>query len=283
MADPEKSSMNTRETLKTKALLGILLLISLLATLLPLYWMISGSFSLPAPSSPAALGSADPGFSLQNYRILWARSDMLGAFLNSLIFSLGFTVMAVVINSLAAYAFARLSFPGRDRIFVFLILTMMIPSQVTLIPVFLILRHLGALNSFSGLILPGCAHVFGILMVRQAILDLPEELFEAARIDGCSEWHIYQRIVVPLCWPVLTALALLSFVTSWNEFLLPLVVMQDSGGYTLPLALTALGSQNYGDWGVIMAGACLAAIPIIVLFLVTQRQYLRSITAGALK
>lgn len=270
-------------TVPRRLLFGGFAAISLLVTLLPLYWMIAGSFSLPAPSDSSAFDATRAGFSLQNYRILWARSDMVRAFFNSLIFALGFTGMALLTNSLAAYAFARLAFPGRDKLFAFLILTMMIPSQVTLIPVFLILRHLGALNSFSGLILPGCAHVFGILMVRQAILDLPEELFEAARIDGCSEWQIYVQIVVPLCWPVFGALALLSFVTSWNEFLLPLVVMQDAGGYTLPLALSTLGSQSYGDWGVIMAGACIAALPIIILFLLTQRQYLRSITAGALK
>lgn len=271
-----------REVPGMRVLFVILVMATLVVTLLPFLWMVGASFDCPLIETvpvPTPLGQPD-GWSLRAFRELWASTNMAVPLLNSLIYATGFTLAALFFNSLAAYAFARIAFPRRDRIFTLLVLTMMIPSQVTLIPVFLILKHLGLLNTYVGLIIPGCAHVMGIFMVRQYILDLPDELFEAARIDGCSEWWIFYYIVLPLARPVLATLAVISFVGAWNEFLLPLVIMQDESGYPLPVALSIFSGQSDGTVNMIMAASLIAALPAILVFFIAQRHYLRGITAG---
>ncbi|MFZ2958065.1 MAG: carbohydrate ABC transporter permease [Candidatus Ozemobacteraceae bacterium] len=256
---------------------------TLMVTILPFLWMVSASLADPKEIDSASAPLLPLQWTGQSYQELFAEAKIPRFFFNSLVFSVGFTLMALVFNSLAGYAFARIQFPRREKLFSLLVLTMMVPSQVTLIPVFLILKWLGMLNSFAGLILPGCAHVFGIFMVRQFILDLPEELFEAARMDGCTEWDIFRRIVLPMCRPIFATLAVLSFVGSWNEFLFPLVIMQTESCYTLPVALSVLTGQNFGRWGFLMAGSVIAAIPSILVFLAAQKHYLRGISAGAVK
>lgn len=271
-----------RERPIVRGLFLLFVLGTLGVTLVPFLWMIAASFDCPFITTIAAhteLGKPN-GWSFRAFRELASLTDILPPLINSLIYATGFTLFALIFNSLAAYAFARIAFPRRDRIFTLLVLTMMIPSQVTLIPVFLILKHLGLLNTYIGLIIPGCAHVMGIFMVRQYIRDLPDELFEAARIDGCSELWIFWYIVLPLARPVLATLAVISFIGAWNEFLLPLVIMQDASRYPLPVALSMFVSQNDGTMNMIMAASLIAAAPAIFVFFIAQRHYLRGITAG---
>lgn len=267
-------------TLGGRLLFALFLAVSLCATLLPFAWMALESVAPPIKEGAGAWRYLPSAWRLDHYRELFARADVPRFLFNSLVFALGLTSLSLLLNTLAAYAFARVRFPRRERLFALLVLTMMVPSQVTLIPVFLILRSLGLLNTHLGLILPGAAHVYGILMVRAFLRDLPDDLFEAARIDGCTEFTIYRRIALPLCRPILATLAVTSFVNTWNEFLLPLVVMQDERMFTLPVALASLNGQRYGEWGMMMAGAVVAALPSVAVFLIAQRQYLRGLSAG---
>ncbi len=259
---------------------ALFLAASLAATLLPFAWMALESLAPPLSGGGGAARYLPARWSTAHYATLASLGDIPRFIMNSLIYAAGLTALSLLLNALAAYAFARVEFPRRDRLFTLLVLTMMVPSQVTLIPVFLILRGLGLLNSHLGLILPGAAHVYGMLMVRNALRDLPDELFEAARIDGCSEWQIFRRIALPLARPILATLAVTSFVNTWNEFLLPLVVMQDEPMFTLPVALAAINAQSYGRWGPMMAGAVIAALPSFLVFLAAQRHYLRGLTQG---
>jgi multiple sugar transport system permease protein len=271
-----------RNNLLVRGLFLVLVLTTLTVTLLPFLWMIGTAFDCPyieTADVPNPMGKPN-GWSFRAFRELGAIFQVGPPMLNSLIYATGFTLFSLLFNSLAAYAFARIAFPRRDQIFTLLVLTMMIPSQVTLIPVYLILKEMGLLNTYLGLILPGCSHVMGIFMVRQYIRDLPDELFEAARMDGCSEIWIFWYIVLPLARPVLATLAITSFIGAWNEFLLPLVIMQDDRGYPLPVALAAMNSQYDGTANMRMAAALIAALPAIVLFLLAQRHYLRGLTAG---
>lgn len=263
------------------AAFALFLAASLAATLFPFAWMGLESLAPPLAAGGGAARYLPPAWSGANYAALASLGDIPRFLLNSVIYAGGLTLLSLLLNSLAAYAFARVAFPRRDRLFTLLVLTMMVPSQVTLIPVFLILRGLGLLNTHLGLILPGAAHVYGMLMVRNFLRDLPDELFEAARIDGCTELAIWRRVALPLCRPILATLAVTSFVNTWNEFLLPLVVMQDETMFTLPVALAAINGQAYGRWGPMMAGAVVAALPSFLVFLAAQRHYLRGLTQGS--
>ncbi|HNV70344.1 MAG TPA: carbohydrate ABC transporter permease [Candidatus Ozemobacteraceae bacterium] len=246
------------------------LLISLFVTLLPFFWMIY-------QSCDAAVAAV----SANAYRRLFAQASIPTHFVNSVIYAGGLTALSLIFNTLAGFAFACLQFPRRERLFTLLLMTMMIPSQITLVPMFLFLKFFGMLNSFSGLIIPGSAHVFGIFMIRQFLRDLPEEVFEAARIDGCSEWHLFRHIVLPLSRPILATLAVISFIGAWNEFLWPLIVMQKQNMYPLPVALTMLNSQFYDDMGLMMAGAVVTMVPALLIFAFAQRHYIKGLTRGA--
>ncbi len=248
----------------------VFLAFSLLVTLLPFLWMFYHSCS-----------EIQAGFSVDAYRRLFAQATIPRHFANSIIYAGGLTALSLIFNTLAGFAFACLQFPRRERLFTLLLMTMMIPSQITLVPMFLFLKFFGMLNSFSGLIIPGSAHVFGIFMVRQFLRDLPEEVFEAARIDGCSEWHLFRHIVLPLSRPILATLAVISFIGAWNEFLWPLIVMQKQEMYPLPVALTMLNSQYYDDMGLMMAGAVVTMVPALLVFAFAQRHYIKGLTRGA--
>jgi len=184
---------------------------------------------------------------------------------------------------MAAYSFAKLNFPGREKLFALLLLTMMVPGKVTMMPVFIILKSLDLLNSYIGLIFLGSASVYAIFMLRQFMYDIPDELLESARIDGCSEPRLFFYIVLPLCKPVIATLAIINFIGAWNELLWPLIIMIDEKMYTLPVALANLNGRYGSDQGIMMAGAVIVVVPIILIFLFVQKYYIRGITAGALK
>jgi multiple sugar transport system permease protein len=162
-------------------------------------------------------------------------------------------------------------------------MSLLVPLQVTLVPLFLTLKYLGLLNTFAGLILPGSASVVGIFLLRQFMRDLPGEVLEQARIDGCSDFDLFWRIVLPLCRPIMATMAVFTFVGIWNEFLGPLVIMLRESGYPLPVALANLSSEHGGETGMLMAGAMLTVLPSVLVFIVAQRHYLKGITAGAVR
>ena len=184
---------------------------------------------------------------------------------------------------MAGYAFAKLRFPGAGRIFAFLLGALVLPSQVAILPLFLLMRQLGLVSSYWGVILPGMATIFGIFLVRQYALSIPDELLDAARIDGAGEARIFAEIVLPLCRPILVTLAIFTFLGTWNDFFWPLVVLTDDSKYTLPVALANLFGEHVQDTELMMAGSVLTVMPVLLLFLFLQRHYVQGLLMGSVK
>jgi multiple sugar transport system permease protein len=251
--------------------------------LFPLLWMLSVSLMAPGEASrfPPPLLPAEPGLSA--YRALFATTGIARYFLNSLIVATLGTLLSLAFNATAGYAFAKLRFKGRDRIFQLLLAALVIPAQVTMLPLFLMLKEIGLINSFAGVLVPVTASIFGIFLVRQYALSIPDELLEAARVDGASEGRIFLQIVVPVLTPILITLALFTFLGVWNDFMWPLIVLTDQELYTLPVALAALSREHVQDNELMMAGSVLTILPVLLLFLVLQRYYLQGLLAGSVK
>ncbi|HXU46111.1 MAG TPA: carbohydrate ABC transporter permease [Thermoanaerobaculia bacterium] len=253
------------------------------ASLVPLAWMVSASF-MPqgeATAFPPALVPSRP--TLDNYVDLFARLKFGRALANSILFAATVTAISLLLNTLAGYALAKLRFRRRERIFDGLVAALVLPSQVAMLPLFLMLRALGFINTAWGVVLPGMASLFGIFLVRQYALSLPDELLDAARVDGASEFRIYRSIVLPLCRPILVSLGIFTFLGSWNDFLWPLIVLSDERRQTLPVALANLLGEHALDIELMMAGAVLTVLPVLVLFLAFQRYYIEGITLGSVK
>ena len=194
------------------------------------------------------------------------------------------TVLTLLFCSMGGYAFALMEFRGKKPLFVLVLGTMILPSFMKMIPTFMVMDALGWIDQPRALYMPGAASAFGIFLMRQfASSAVPKELIEAARMDNCGEFSIYWRIVLPLMKPALGTLALITFITSWNNFINPLIVMRSLPNYTLPLALRSLQSTMNTEWGALMCGSAIATIPLIVLFAITSRQLIAGLTAGAVK
>ena len=251
--------------------------------LFPLLWMLSVSFmpagaasSLPPPILPAAP-------TLANYRDLFARMGMGHYLFNSFLVASAVTVGSVAFNVMAGYAFAKLRFAGREHLFRLLVAALVIPSQVAIMPLFLELKALGLVNSYGGVIVPALAGIFGIFLVRQSARAIPDELLEAARMDGASELGIFLRVIVPLLKPVIVTLAVFSFLASWNDFMWPLIVLTDESHQTLPVALASLSREHVQDNELMMAGSVVTVLPVLILFLALQRYYIAGLLAGSVK
>lgn len=259
-----------------------LALIALL-TLAPLAWMVSASLMAPGEAStfPPPLLPKAP--TLQHYRELFAADGMARPALNTLLLALAATALSLSFNVAAGYAFAKLRFAGRDRIFKTLLGALVIPAQVTMMPLFLMLKYMGLVNTYAGALVPWLASVFGIFLVRQYALSLPDELLEAARIDGAGELRIFTTIVLPLLTPILVTLAVFTFLGSWNDFMWPLIVLTGRDVQTMPLALASLSREHVQDTELMMAGSVLTVIPVLALFLVMQRYYMQGLLAGSVK
>lgn len=262
--------------------IGLLLLLAAFA-LFPLLWMVSVSLMRPGEASqfPPPLLPADPGFDA--YHALFATTGIARYFVNSLIVATIGTALSLVFNATAGYAFAKLRFRGRDRIFQLLLAALVIPGQVTMLPLFLMLKEMGLINSFAGVLVPVVTSIFGIFLVRQYALSIPDELLEAARVDGAGEGRIFLQIVVPVLTPILVTLAIFTFLATWNDFMWPLIVLTDQGNYTLPVALAALSREHVQDNEMMMAGSVLTVLPVLALFLALQRYYLQGLMAGSVK
>jgi len=261
---------------------GMLWLAALLA-IAPLLWMVSVSLmhSGEASNYPPPLLPVSP--SLDCYRELFRSGGFGRAFLVSLGLATMSTLVSTLLNALAGYGFAKLQFKGRDRLFALLLGALVIPGQVGMLPLFLMLKQIGLVNTWAGVLLPSLAGIFGIFLVRQYAAGLPGELIEAARIDGAGEWRIFRVIVLPLLTPVLVTLAVLSFLGSWNDFMWPLIVLTDGHLYTLPVALAALSREYVQDVELMMAGAVITVLPVLLLFVALQRYYLQGLLMGGVK
>jgi multiple sugar transport system permease protein len=251
--------------------------------LFPLVWMVSVSFMQPGASSslPTPILPASP--TLENYRTLFGSIGMGRYFFNSLLLAVLATLISVSFNVMAGYAFAKLQFRGRDAIFKTLLGALVIPGQVAMLPLFLMLKPLGLVNSYGGALVPTMASVFGIFLVRQFARGIPDDLLEAARMDGASEWRIFVLVVVPLLRPVLATLAIFAFLGTWNDFMWPLIVLTDDSLHTLPVALAGLSREHVQDNELMMAGSVVTILPVLVIFLALQRQYMAGLMAGSVK
>jgi multiple sugar transport system permease protein len=268
--------------MESVALHGALLVFGALS-LIPLLWMLSASFMATGEAStfPPALLPHHP--TLAHYRDLFGRLALGRYALNSAFVAVVTTAGALMINASAGYAFAKLRFRGRDRTFRVLAAGLAIPVQVAMLPLFLLIKSLGLVNNYGGVIIPGLSSIFGIFLVRQYALAIPDDLLDAARIDGASEFRVFRSIVLPTIRPVLATLALWTFLATWNDFMWPLIVLSDDRKYTLPVALAGLVGEHAQDVELMMAGAVITVVPVLVLFLLLQRYFVEGVTEGSVK
>jgi multiple sugar transport system permease protein len=261
----------------------LLLTVGAIITIIPFLWMFFTSFKPESEAFifPPRLFPIAP--TLEAYRTLFERVNFGQTFTNSIIITVSLTVLNMFICSLAGYAFAKMKFRGREKIFYIFLATMMIPGQVTIIPSFMVLKNLGLLNNYLGLIIPGSASVFGIFLVKQFMQGVPDDLIDAARIDGCTEFRVYCHIVIPLLKPVLATIAIFTFMGAWNDFLWPLIVMTSEKMYTLPVALSMLNGEHNTEWALLMAGAVIVTAPVLVIFFALQKYFIQGIAHTGLK
>lgn len=264
-------------------LLNVLVAVIALVVVFPLAWMLSVSFMSTGEAANFPPPLLPKQWTLEHYRDLFVTQGMGRYMLNSLGLATLATLLALAFTVPAGYAFAKLRFRGRDRIFQLLIGALVIPAQIGTLPLFLMLKSVGLVNTWPGALVPWLASIFGIFLIRQYALSIPEEMLEAARVDGATEGQIFRRVVLPTMTPILVTLALFVFLGSWNDFLWPLIILTDRSNYTLPVALAALSREHVQDIELMMAGAVVTVAPVLILFLALQRFYIRGMLAGSVK
>jgi len=279
--------MTARSLRRTALYVG--LVAAALVMVAPFLWTVSTALKPSADvfASPPKL-IPDPA-TLANFQSVLTLLPFDRYLLNSFVVTGAIVLLNVVFGTMAAYAFAKLRFPGRNLIFAVMLLTLMVPFQVNLIPLYAIMVRLkeatgiiGA-DTYFGLIAPSAVQVFGIFLMRQFLRTIPNEVLENARVDGASEWRILRSIIFPLAAPGMATLAIFTFIAAWNDFLWPLIVTSSDDMRTLPVGLALLARKNTVNWGQTMAGTVMAAGPMIVVFLVLQRRFIEGLTAGAVK
>lgn len=252
--------------------------------LLPLYWMVIGSFKTQTGimSIPPEWWPSTP--TLRNYRKLFLDNPALRWMLNSTVVATAVAALATFTSATAGYVFGKRRFPGKTVLFWTIIITMMLPRQGTLVPLYILMSKLGWTETYQGLIAPYACFPFGIFLVKQFMQQIPDDIISAARIDGANEWGVFRHVILPMCKPAMGAVAIFSFVGAWNQYLWQLVMTNESTSYTLPIGvakLTVLGSEV--DVGVSMAGATVAFLPMLVVFVFFQRYFVKGISVGAIK
>lgn len=262
-----------------RAAVGLVLLLLSLTALTPFLYM--GVISLTQKST-LNLNFEGVAFNLDNYVRVFNNLNIARNLFNSIIVTGGACLLNCLICSMAAYGFSKKRWPGRDKVFAVYLATLMVPGQVTLIPVFLIVRTLNLMNTHVALMLP-ILNAFGVFLMRQFMVNLPDELLEAARIDGCGELRIFARIVLPLIKPVLVSLTVFTFITSWNDFLWPLVTCTNQNMHTLTLAISALKGNYSTNYGLVMAGSMIAFLPPFALYIILQKQFVEGIALSGVK
>lgn len=257
--------------------------VAVVLAIVPFVWMVSGSFRSEADlfGNPASL--LPQSISWRGYTGIFEDIPFLRQLVNSFVFAGVTTFLTLTFDSLCAYALARLQFRGRTVVFVLILVTLMVPFQVTLIPVFVELFHFGWLNTYQGLIIPRATSAFGIFLFRQSFITIPRELDEAARIDGAGHLRIYWQVILPLAKPAIATVAVFNFMNLWNDLLWPLVITSQQTMLTLPAGLTLFGGQHITDHAVLLAGATISIIPLAIGFAFAQRYFVAGLTTSGLK
>ncbi|HEX7833777.1 MAG TPA: carbohydrate ABC transporter permease [Thermoanaerobaculia bacterium] len=270
--------------MKTKSFwIHALLIFGAILTITPLLWMLSASLMPQGEATHFPPRLFPSRITFEHYVGLLTRLNLGRAFLNSLFVAIVATLFSLLFNSMAGYAFAKLRFPGRDKAFSALVAALAIPAQVAMLPLFLLLKSMGLVNTYMGVLIPYVTGIYNIFLVRQFMLSIPDDLLAAARIDGASEWRIYRSIVMPVARPVLATLAIFTFMSAWNDFMWPLIILTDSDRYTMPVAVASLSGEHFQDLELMMASAVITIIPVLALFFVLQKQYIAGMMAGSVK
>lgn len=263
------------------AMLSVLTAALALAAVFPLLWILSASLK---PLAQVTDGRLIPDqVTIANFVYVFTKVPFLRFLWNSFFISTVITVVSLLFHSMAAYALARLRFPGRATVFAAIFSTLLITAPVVLIPLFLVVRELGMVDSYAGLIVPAIFNAFGIFLLRQFYLSLPRELEEAAIVDGCGYWRIYWSIVLPLSRPIMAALSVFFFLANWNAFLWPLIVTSDPALTVVQVGISSFETQYTVNWNFVLAAAAVAAVPTIALFVAFQRRIIESIKTTGLK
>jgi multiple sugar transport system permease protein len=250
---------------------------------IPLYWTVISSLTTNAAIFATPVQWIPPSLHPENYSQALAAASFGRYFLNSTFVGLTVTLTTLVSSALAGYGFAKFRFPGKRILFVVVLIALMVPFQAIMIPLFVLARQLGWLNSYAGLIVPGAVSGFGIFLMRQFMSKLPDALLEAARLDGCNEIQLFLRVALPLSRSALSALAVLTFLASWNNFLWPLIVAQSPDIFTVPLGIVQFRGSYFTNYTQILAVALVAAAPVVVLYLAMQRQIISTFASSGIK
>jgi ABC-type glycerol-3-phosphate transport system permease component len=270
----------------------LLLILGALVTLVPMAYMVCSSIKLQSdfftskflPSGDGFLGIAWSRLTLDHYFRLFTQLDFVGYILNSFLYAATASVLATLFCSMGGFALAKYRFRGRRLMAGFIFFTLMIPPPLLLAPSYQWLFQLGLLDTYAGLILPGAATAFGVFLFRQSMVNtIPDELLEAARMDGCNEIEIFFYVVVPLVRPTLAAFLLISFLGAWNNFILPQIILQTPEKQTLAVAIAQMKGLYSQDYGMLMAGTFISILPVVVLFLFLQKEFISGLTSGAVK
>lgn len=254
-----------------------------IAALMPLYWMFTTSIKGQASylKQPPELIPLNP--TLSNFHRLFANPNLDRWILNSVLVAISVTLLNIFFASLAGFAFAKLKFPGRRWMFWAYIATMMVPFQVTMFPLFKLMVDIGWVNTYWALIVPAAALPYNVFLMRQVIVSIPREILDAGRIDGCNEFTLFTRIVLPMSTNGIAVMGIFTFILTWNDFLWPLIILNSEKMRTLPIALSTFQTSYETDYGLLMAGGALMAIPMFIIFFLFQRYFLQGVTFGALK
>ena len=275
--------MDRRRNLFAWTMTYPLLVVVGVSMIFPLVWMLLTSFQKPGSDVMDMRTLMHGALEWRNYQRIWSGTNFARAVFNSGLVTVCVTLAQLFTSSLAAYAFARLQFRGRNAIFLGYLSTMMVPDVVTMIPVFILLRTIGWIDTYWALILPAAFSAYGTFMLRQFFLSIPRELEEAAVIDGCTSWGIYWNVVLPLAKPAIAALGILTFMGSWRSFMWPLIVCQSQNMVTAPVALSQFQELHGVQWTLLMAGSVIMLIPMLAVFVLGQRFFVSGIQLGAVK
>lgn len=267
------------KTLKASTL-NFLLLIIVCCTVIPFIYMIIMSFNVTY--NEYSIGLSFDSLTLDNYKAIFKNDAFIRYFFNSSFIATSGVILSVTFSSLAGYAFAKLEFKGNESIFLFMLLTLIIPSQVTMIPLYIIMKNLGWINTYWALILP-IPSAFGVFLMRQSILGIPKELIDSAKIDGLSDLKIFFQIVLPLIKSSIIALSIFTFIGAWNEFLWPLVVTSGDAMKTLTVGMSTLSVQHQTNYGLVMAGTTITFLPSFIFYVLLQKKFQQGIALSGMK
>ncbi len=274
--------MKNKGKIINKTILIVFLIAGGIIMVWPFVWMLLTSFKTEAEAMKIPISLLPEKFTLENYITLFTKMKFLTYLKNTLII-VAFSFVGLIMNAMAGYAFAKYDFPLKNGVFAMVLATMMIPSQITMIPIYLILNLLNLTNTMTGIVLPGLVGAFGIFLFRQFMESIPTELIEAFRIDGAGEFRTFFQLILPMSKSIFAVQGILTFIGAWNSFLWPLIIANDEKYYTLSVGLSLLKGQNSADFALQMAGAAIMVVPILIIFVIFQRQIMDGISITGMK